>query len=523
MGDSQNNELRGKDERDIPTTPEKIDEEKKTLDNSLREEVIQDKEVSPEVQEKAPNEESTEIPKENEEKKDTEESKGDTNGEVIEEDKEQGDDEGNKEETKPSIDEEEEKKESESDNKENSVSNEDKVSQGDIQTDKGGQSVPDDINPSKDQEINKTSGEDNKAPEASKDDDPHVEVHEGSGEELEGESQSIPAENSEEDHEKDSNLQEDSESNKLDPSYSGLIKIRDQLDKYIAYAAKNFNGYLYDVTYTVEKSPNAYCNVPNELILDNAGYYYRFDGTNSKINGTETNVVLNVPGSLITLNALDSDQKIEFKLSRETSFDKPVNLNPEAIDDCINTQYGFKLSEVIYNLTKIENVELDTFGKDTKGSHITLTQRAFLAREKRQIIFNFYFKNTGFENARNVLFKDILPKGVTLNLNGVYVNSCLCSSDNVNVDGQKILVKMPVIDRMGTATLTLICTISDDHPCGQVNVGVVSYVSKFVTSVQQSTKANNYNPIHINQCMSNAKSIDEVMKGYVIPNERFQC
>lgn len=261
----------------------------------------------------------------------------------------------------------------------------------------------------------------------------------------------------------------------------------------------NSSSKTYNITFVVNNPVDEGCNTPNELILDNTGYDYLYKPKKTKIDGKPIELYF-VECALSILNALDSSKILKIRL-RDSKDIQSINSY-----DCLDTPYGFKLSTSIENLGDISKITPNDKNKDGQAS-ITLTQRAFLINRNGRsiIVFNFYFKNTGTDAARNVLFKDILPKGVTLNLGGIYINSCAPSPSDVNIDSQRIFVNMPDIPRGGSATLTLICTINL-NTCDEVNLGVVTYVSSFITSESSGSPYD----ITVKQDMSNIRSISKV-------------
>lgn len=282
---------------------------------------------------------------------------------------------------------------------------------------------------------------------------------------------------------------------------------------------------LYNVNYTVEKSQIAYCNIPNELIIDNTGDNYLYEATNTKINGQSAQLTLNTPGSLLTLNALNSDEVLEFQLKDDN---KPHPITPILDEECINTQYGFRLSEVMSSIGNFIRLSTDSFPTANYEAEVTLTQRAFIIEKdcKKKVIFNFYLQNTGNESARRILFKDLFPQGVTLTLGGIFVNGCYAYPEYSNIEGRRLFIRIPDMPKRGSATLTLVCNLSEDYCPDDVNVGVIAYVSKYGTDPSQQSSlpsaslqtgmAAQTQPkyrVNIKQNISNMKSLGKIKKG----------
>lgn len=289
-------------------------------------------------------------------------------------------------------------------------------------------------------------------------------------------------------------------------NYLYLVNLNKSIDEHIKNYQERLKGLVptFDLTYTLNRSPEAHINIPNELVLDNPGYYYIYESDSIKIDGRDCKTLLDDKNLPISIKALHCDKTINFRLKSVIS-PESSELSTNLINECNNIKYGFELSEVMKNIGRISKISPNVLNNNTKEACLTITQRAFFLKNRNQIIFNFYFENKGFEYARRILFKDVLPPGVILNLNGIYINSCLCPFENVNIDGQKILVKIPDIERMGSLILTLVCSLCGDHPHGQVNIGAVSYVSKYVVKLFKS------DILHINQSISNSKSIDSIL------------
>ncbi len=226
-----------------------------------------------------------------------------------------------------------------------------------------------------------------------------------------------------------------------------------------------------EVLYTLDVSSN---NSLNELILDSLGNEYSYDPDTTYINGEKVKINLNVEGSFTSLRAqgVQKTFKTKFKESEEY-IDTSLSLG-------IDTSYGFKLSDVMDHIGDLSQIKSDVFPVSENEGIIELSEESYLVRGKNgnKVILNFYFKNVGNESARRVTFKNILPSYLNLNFGGIFINSCYASPDNVIIEGRKIIVKIPDINKRSISILTLICDVGNVKE-EEENISCVFYVSRF--------------------------------------------
>ncbi len=268
----------------------------------------------------------------------------------------------------------------------------------------------------------------------------------------------------------------------------------DEINLYRATVYTNFilNFILYKPPY----------NLPNELVLDNTGFYYVYDADKTLVNGESINLSIGVKGTFMVLRALNGNKTLQINLS-----DTLTEINNYSLDyKCLDTPYGFKLSDVINNLgTDLNDIKINFKDGDGQGdANLSLIQTGFSVKGdgEKTVTFNFTIENNGSEVARKVLFKDILPNSVSLNLAGIYINSVYPNSRDVKLNSKSLFVRVPDISVGESVTLTIVCRLNDES-CNEFNVGVISYVSKVVPDGTGAQASN----ITIKQIVSNSKEI----------------
>lgn len=281
----------------------------------------------------------------------------------------------------------------------------------------------------------------------------------------------------------------------------------------------------YHIEYVLEASPNANCNIPNELILNDVGCHYQYDPNDTQIDGVKHLVMLNVPGVLNVLNALDKDITLNMILKYNQE-DNPIK--NDASTRCINTQYGFKSSEVIGCMENFSSIPDDDFNGQLPGAKLTIIQKAYLIDDNK-IAFDFYIKNIGSQTARNILFKDLLSPSLSVEVGGIYINRCHAYPEYVSIKGRVLIIKLQDIVKGDSEVLTFICNVNGKIDEGEVNIGCLSYVSscKFsrVTQALSKSSSNERSPqppqaragglkyeLTMIQTMSNPKGMNSLVK-----------
>lgn len=243
-------------------------------------------------------------------------------------------------------------------------------------------------------------------------------------------------------------------------------------------------------------------NLPNELILDNTGFYYAYDPSKTLVDNNPINLSIGNEGVFMILKTLNTNKTLTINLSNTLTQISNYNSGYK----CLDTPYGFKLSDVINNLGMDFN-DISMNFKDGAGmgdANLSLTQTGFFVLNdgNRTVTFNFIIENNGSEVARKVLFKDILPDGVSLKLSGVYINSVCANSSDVKINSKSLFVKLPDIEIGETITLTIVCVLNSES-YNEFNVGAISYVSKVIQDATTEQTAD----ITIKQIISNSKEI----------------
>lgn len=270
--------------------------------------------------------------------------------------------------------------------------------------------------------------------------------------------------------------------------------IYDEMNLYRATAYTNFvlNFILYKPSY----------NLPNELVLDNTGFYYVYDIDKTLVNGESINLSIGAKGTFMVLRALNEDKTLQINLLDTSNEINNYNLDYK----CLDTPYGFKLSDIINNLgMNLNDIKINFKDGNGQGdANLLLTQTGFSVtdNDKKTLTFNFTIENNGSEVARKVLFKDILPNSVSLNLGGIYINSVYPNSRDVKLNSKSLFVRIPDIPVGESVTLTIVCRLNDES-CNEFNVGVISYVSKVIPDAAGGQASN----ITIKQIVSNSKEI----------------
>lgn len=270
--------------------------------------------------------------------------------------------------------------------------------------------------------------------------------------------------------------------------------IYDEMNLYRATAYTNFvlNFILYKPSY----------NLPNELVLDNTGFYYVYDTDKTLVNGESINLSIGAKGTFMVLRALNEDKTLQINLLDTSNEINNYNLDYK----CLDTPYGFKLSDIINNLgMNLNDIKINFKDGNGQGdANLLLTQTGFSVtdNDKKTLTFNFTIENNGSEVARKVLFKDILPNSVSLNLGGIYINSVYPNSRDVKLNSKSLFVRIPDIPVGESVTLTIVCRLNDES-CNEFNVGVISYVSKVIPDAAGGQAYN----ITIKQIVSNSKEI----------------
>lgn len=242
------------------------------------------------------------------------------------------------------------------------------------------------------------------------------------------------------------------------------------------------------------------CGIANQLILDSITTTYKLKSVppvkskgggqkpgepSPTLNGKVYPITLGVEGVYRSINAVNSDKLLEFQIETGTVED-PMSY-------CEDTPYGFKLSNIMYNIGPIYSVEpnktnnitlkVDNGWKDI--AHLLFVQRAFIVNKCgcRYVIFSFTLKNVGTSKARKILFKDILPEGLTLLNNSIYVQEgrtgrgmYKLSSKKYTITGRKIMASLDDIDVSEEVIVTLVCNLPNSTCIFETNVGALSYV-----------------------------------------------
>ncbi len=261
-------------------------------------------------------------------------------------------------------------------------------------------------------------------------------------------------------------------------------------------------------------------SIPNELILDNFGSTYSIkSGDESKLNGQEYTIPLGFEGLLTILNAVNEDRVLEVDLQEgETK----SNFN-----EYLDTPYGFKLSEVMNNMgdvtsltptnTDTSGVTLDSGNGWTNMGHLIISQKAFSLYKgyEEVLVFTFNIKNVGSKLSQNILFKDLLPKGVTLRERDTFVKysgfaTMRLTTDNYTLKNNRLLyIKLNDIKEGGEATITFVCTKNSNVGDVRMNIGALSYVAYQCFDNEDVSEANNSTTVLVN-LISNSKSIDRM-------------
>ncbi|BAK80668.1 hypothetical protein [Candidatus Arthromitus sp. SFB-rat-Yit] len=259
---------------------------------------------------------------------------------------------------------------------------------------------------------------------------------------------------------------------------------------------------------------NNFFGISNQLILDNLGnvYILKPQGTNTLDNGAFS-PPLNIEGLLVDINTVNDDKMLELDLEASSSDISDLN-------KCMDTPYGFKLSQVMNNIGDMSTLNItngtngDAQLTDTiikTGARLIINQRAFsiIRGNTKYFLFNFNIKNVGEFIAQKVLFKDIIPNGLTLCNRGMYIknnNSQMVriSRDNYTINGRELLLTLQNIDENDVVSLVLVCFENSCNDSKNFNVGCISYVSYY--GVNDETNTTSSRTLVIND-ISNTKKI----------------
>lgn len=280
------------------------------------------------------------------------------------------------------------------------------------------------------------------------------------------------------------------------PSYEELVSFSsNDVDKFIQ-GNLNCNSCSNTDYYRlrIKLFGNHNCNngITNNLILDNVGkrYFYvsgtaNFDNNgfnpDFNTNGLFTEVYSNDENRLLKLTLLDSESS------------RCNTLNNLFIDE----NYGFKLSEIMYNIENFNNL---TKACDELNANICINQRAYLLNRCgiAYVLFNFNLLNNGTNLAQKILFKDIFPENILVCEKSIFLNGCRLCSKDMYFDKNKVIIKLPDLDAGKDMNLTIVGVLC--RLIRKNNFAIISYVSNCF-------KKRNKTIIDISQKVSNVKII----------------
>lgn len=246
------------------------------------------------------------------------------------------------------------------------------------------------------------------------------------------------------------------------------------------------------------------CKIPNVLILDHVTDDYTIQNGNSSPNLDSSFLKFNlgVQGVYRSINAVMEDRLLTFLLTKKSTTNN--------VEECEDTPYGFKLSEIINRVGNPLVVKADQVGTINSAgvdgwedlAQINIYQKGYRIDRNNDVYFFFEFDitNIGTKIARQVIFKDILPDGVTPLKSTVKVDGN--SYGDVNVTGRKLIVNLLDINPEESIKLTFLCKMSSCSCVNRTNVGCIGYLAWHAIKEPTCSKT-----IYITQ-ITNVKSID---------------
>lgn len=231
----------------------------------------------------------------------------------------------------------------------------------------------------------------------------------------------------------------------------------------------NISKYFLEVTLK-SSGDNSY-SIANNLILDGCGKY-TCDINQFVLDGKQFFPNIYKIGILENIYARNSDRHLEFSLCDVKDGYKECDDEEKA-----DTSYGFKLSQIISNLGDLSQITNDLTA-DEFGS-IEFVQKAviFSKYNRKHIIFSFKIKNLGSNTASKILFKDVVPCGVCIYENAIFVNGKYVNKNNLSIDGRRIIIKFDDIAANEEIDLIMVGSLQDG--CESINCGALTYISGF--------------------------------------------
>ncbi len=246
--------------------------------------------------------------------------------------------------------------------------------------------------------------------------------------------------------------------NLMDSNYSNSNEKCSNISKYFLEVILKSSG------------DNSY-SIANNLILDSCGKY-TCDINQFVLDGNQFFPNIYKVGILENIYARNSNRCLEFSLC-----DVRDGCEECSEDEKADTSYGFKLSQIISNLGDLSQITKDLTVNEF--GNIEFTQKAviFSKYNRKHIIFSFKLKNVGSNTASKILFKDVLPGGVCIYDNAIFINGKYVNKDNLSMDGRRIIIKFDDIGADEEIDLIMVGSMQDGYE--SINCGVLTYVSGF--------------------------------------------
>lgn len=246
------------------------------------------------------------------------------------------------------------------------------------------------------------------------------------------------------------------------------------------------------ITIILKKAGEENSGISSDLILDNYLDYY-YIPQSSEVDGEYApNLFLNKCGYTQILSAVNKDKEIRLVLCKDKpqgeDYKPPIKDNCN--ENCLDTPFGFKLSQILRNLNKMHQIQKDNFPitKELYYTSLSVTQKGFYIEKDGKIYLKFQFKvenNNNNLDARRILFKDILPKGLSVIRDQIYVDDKCVNSYNLDIEGRRIFIKLPMLRAKQYTTLSLLCSVDRCNlsNSGLFNVGAVCNVGSNYSSI----------------------------------------